>query len=406
MVTSGRRVVRGATRAALGALALAVALPVAPAAADCGTVNPLARGGGCEPTASASSSARGGELYQTVATKQSRTELSAFLEAPAKKAVTARAWARAIPLYQALVVARGPGSAEAKQLATLWTLAGQNERAAEAWSTYAAAVRDAKEQAAALAEAERLAAIEDPFADKLALAPLVAEARRAFALGRQAYARKHYGDALVYFHMGYALAPELPGFLRELGATYDKLGASAQRRELYLRYLVQRPVGPNADAIRAQVANDPVARERLGTLRLASSLPCAEVYLNHQRLPGKLPARGLLVAPGSYKGLCVSPAHEMQLFEYATVHAGKTATMTFRWGIVENRLERPFGRIVLENPKAPGVMIDLGITATEVGVAAPADGRKLRMILKDDAGLRTEERMVTIEPGRRLVVRW
>ena len=74
--------------------------------------------------------------------------------------------------------------------------------------------------------------------------------------------------------------------------------------------------------------------------------------------------------------------------------------------IVENRLEHPFGRIALENPKAPGVMIDLGITSTEVGVAAPADGRKLKMVLKDDSGMRTETRSVQIEPGQRLVVKW
>src|SRR5512141_857652 len=75
-----------------------------------------------------------GELYQTVATKKPRATLSQFLVKPAEKAAKARDWAHAIPLYQALVVARGPGSPEQKQLATLWTLAGQNEDAAEAWN--------------------------------------------------------------------------------------------------------------------------------------------------------------------------------------------------------------------------------------------------------------------------------
>ena len=85
-----------------------------------------------------------------------------------------------------------------------------------------------------------------PFADKLALAELTGEARRAYALGRAAYGTRQYGDALDYFHNGYALAPELLGFLRELGATYDKLGADKQKREFYLRYLRQRPFGANA----------------------------------------------------------------------------------------------------------------------------------------------------------------
>lgn len=358
--------------------------------------------GACEDVRTASDGPAG-DLVASVQTTTSRAKLSEPLVAPAKKAAKARQWAKAIPLYQALVVARGPASAEAKQLATLWTLAGQNEQAAEAWGSYASAVRDEREQATALAEAQRLAAIEDPFADKLALAPLTAEARRAFAAGRTAFRAKRYGDALVQFHMGHALAPELPGFLRELGATYDKLGASDKKRAFYLAYLQRRPIGANADVIRKELGTDVAAH--LGTIMISSSLPCTELWVNRQRI-AKPPAKGIVVAPGTYKGLCFNPKLEMALFEYATVAPGQAAEMTFRWAIVENRLERPLGRIALENPKAPGTMIDLGITSTEVGVAAPADGRKLKMILKDDSGLRTEERMVSIEPGQRLQVRW
>jgi hypothetical protein len=342
-------------------------------------------------------------LHHTVATRKPRAQLSRFLVPAAQRAAKARDWARAIPLYQALVVVRGAGSPESRQLATLWTLAGQNERAAEAWSDYASATGDPAERAAAKAEAARLASVRDPFADKLALTEQSADARKAFALGRAAFSAKHYGDALVYFHIGHALAPELPGFLRELGATYDRLGAQQPKREFYRRYLVQRPLGGNADVVRAELAKD---RDALGTLQVSSSLPCSELWINRQRLTGKLPEKGIPVAPGNYKGLCFNPRFEMALFEYATVEPGKTIAMTFRWGIVENRLERPFGRIALENPKAPGVMIDLGITSPEIGVAAPADRRKLKMILKDDSGVRTETRMVLIEPGQRLVVKW
>ena len=344
-----------------------------------------------------------GPLYLTVATKKTRAQLSEFLVAPAAHAAKAREWAKAIPLYQAIVVARGAGSPEAKQLATLWTLAGQNERAAEAWTEYAAAVTDAGEKTAAQAEAARLSGVSDPFADKLALADESSDARKAFALGRAAFAAKQYGDALVYFHIGHALAPELPGFLRELGSTYDKLGAAAQKREFYRRYLVQRPLGSNADVVRAELAKD---KDILGTLQISTSLPCSELWINRQRVPGKPPDKGIVVAPGSYKGLCFNPKYEMALFEYATVEPGKPATMAFRWGIVENRLEKPLGRIALENPKAPGVMIDLGISSPEIGVAAPADGHKLKMVLKDDSGVRSEVRSVQIEPGQRLVVKW
>jgi tetratricopeptide (TPR) repeat protein len=344
-----------------------------------------------------------GALYQTVPTKSPRATLSQFVVGEAEKAVKARDWTHAIPLYQALVVARGASSPEAKELATLWTLAGQNAEASEAWSTYASALDKGKDRDDALAEAARLGAQPDPFADKLELADQAALAKRAFSAGRAAFAAQQYGDALVDFHMGYALAPDLPGFLRELGSTYDKLGAAAPKREFYRRYLVQRPFGANSDAIRSELEKD---QDLLGTLLISSTLPCTELWINRQRVAGKLPDKGIVVAPGKYKGLCFNPKLEMALFEYATVEAGRPASMIFRWGIVENQLEHPLGRIALENPKAPGVMIDLGITSPEVGVAAPADGHKLRMVLKDDSGVRTEERMVKIEPGQRLVVRW
>jgi tetratricopeptide (TPR) repeat protein len=343
------------------------------------------------------------ELYDTVATTSPRAELVKFLVARAEKAVKARDFAHAIPLYQAIVVATGTGGADGKTLATLWTLAGQNEEAAAAWTSYARTVSDKTERDVALEQASRLANAPDPFAGKLALHALDAEAKQAFALGRAAFKKQQYGDALIYFHVGYALAPDLAGFLRELGATYDKLGATAQKREFYRRYLVQRPFGANADVVRAELGKDPGA---LGTLLVSSSLPCTELWINRQRITGKLPDKGLVVAPGGYKGLCYSPKYEMALFEYATVEAGKPANMTFRWAIVVNKLDHPLGRIAIENPKAAGQMIDLGITSSEIGIALAADGHKLKMVLKDDSGAKTEERRVQIDAGQRFVVTW
>ncbi len=377
----------------LGIVALALAAGASPARADC-RLEP------CEPAAPAKPK---GELHQIVATETPRAKLSESLIPLAKKAEKRRDWAQAIPIYQALVAARGPASPEAKHLAELWSQAGQIEQAMLAWQAYADATTDKPAHDAAIAESSRLAALHDPLADKLALKPMVTEAKQAFAAGRAAFAKQHYGDALVLFHIGTALAPELPGFLRELGATYDKLGASTERRELYRRYLVARPFGANADAIRAELAKE---KDVLGSLLISSSFPCTELWINRQRITGKLPDKGLVVAPGSYKGLCFNPKYEMALFEYATVEPGKPAAMTFQWAIVENKLERPLGRIALENPKAPGVMIDLGITAVEVGVAAPGDGRKLKMVLKDDSGMRTEERQVDIRPGQHVTVTW
>src|SRR5262249_12304838 len=158
--------------------------------------------------------------------------------------------------------------------------------------------------------------VPDPFAEKVKLTERTKCVNQAFKLGLAAFKAGHFGDALVYFHMGYALAPDLPGFLRELGSTYDKLAESARQAEFYRRCLVSRPFGANAVHVRAELAQD---KDALGTLLVSSSLPCAELWVNRQRITGKLPDKGLLVAPGTYKSLCFNPKYEMALFEYATV---------------------------------------------------------------------------------------
>lgn len=343
------------------------------------------------------------ELVDSVKTTAPRKRLSQFLMVAADKHRKARAWTRAIPLYQALAVARGRASAEAETLAKLWTLAGQSEQAASVWRDLAAATSDDAQRQRAQTEAARLSARPDPFADKLQLQPAVTEAKKSFALGRAAFAAKKYGDALVYFHMGYTLAPDLPGFLRELGATYDKLGAADRKLEFYQRYLLQRPFGANADLVRKDLRKD---NAQLGTLVVNSSLPCTELWINRQRLTGPMPQGGVSVAPGVYKGLCFVPKYEMALFEYATVGAGASAELSFRWAVIINKLEKPLGRIAIENPQAPGVMMDLGVSSAQVGVALPRDDRKLRIVLRDDAGTRSDERYIRLEPGQSQVIQW
>ena len=351
----------------------------------------------------AASGAASADLIDSVATTRPRAGLSAYLVKPAEAAATKRSFGKAIALYQALVVARGPASPEAEKLATLWTLAGQPEEAARVLTAFAGATTDAAAATRARAEATRLTSRPDPFAKTLELPALTAEAKTAFKQGRAAFAKKQWGDALVSFQMGYALAPDLPGFLRELGATYDKLGASDKKLEFYRAYLLKRPFGKNSDAVRAELGADSKA---LGTMTLKSSLPCDELWLNRQRVPTPLPTKALTVAPGSYKALCLSRKYEIAIFEYATVVAGQPLTLRFDWAIVVNQLSNPYGRIAIENPKAAGELLDLGVSSPEVGVVVAPDGRALRMIVKDDSGTRTEERSVRIKPGERYVVKW
>jgi hypothetical protein len=371
------------------------------ALALCATPVAVAVAGGPDPEAEAPAPAL--ELHDTVTTRTSRDKMSARVLAAGEKAAKARAWPQAIPLYQAVVVARGPASPAARELAKLWTLAGQSARAAEVLAAFAATTTDATAKREAEAEVARLTANPDPFAKELLLADLAAEAKKLFKQGRAAARAKRHADALVLYRMGLALAPDLPGFFRELGATYDKLGATDQKRAFYRRYLLARPFGANADVVRAELGKEAGS---LGTLEVQTSMPCEQLWVNRQRIPTKVPDKGLAVAPGTYKGLCFHGKYEMALFEYATVEAGKTARLDFSWAIIVNALENPYGRISIENPRAPGTMIDLGISSPEIGVAVPPDKAPLRMVLKDDVGARTESRTIELAPGQRQVVRW
>jgi tetratricopeptide (TPR) repeat protein len=335
-------------------------------------------------------------------TSESRQKMSAFLEGPAKAAMEKREYARAIALLQGLVAARGADSPEAVELARAWTLAGQSTQAIAVLDAYIAHSRDPRQLTWARAERARLAKAPNPFARSFEVIPAEAEAREAFKRGRQAFQRKRYGDAAVYFEMGARLAPDLPGFLRELGATYDRLGEQEKKLEFYRAYLATRPFGSNADDIRRQLRG---TKGALAELTIQSSLPCDEVWLNRQRVPGKLPIKKLLVAPGNYVGLCINYKFEIAHFEYASPRLDTPATMAFRWAIVVNALE-PWGRIRMENPFARGRMRDLGITSPEIGVVVPEDGRALRFELVAGDGSRQAERYIRLEPGKREVIKW
>jgi hypothetical protein len=376
-------------RALLAVATLAMAVPAAARA------EPGPRSAAEEPPAR--------ELVDDVATVTPRAELSAFLVEPARAALAAGDRPRAIVLHQALALARGPASPEAQRLAALLVEAGQTDDAVRTLTRLLGSTTDATVRATARARIEQLTAGPRVDVRPLALPSEAKLALGAFKLGRKAFGKRRWGDALVYFHLGYVLAPELPGFLRELGATYDRLGAAGPKRAFLSAYLLRMPFGKNADAVRAELARDPGA---LATLSITSSLPCEEVWLNRQRVPGALPQKRLAVAPGPYKAMCLSRKYEIAIFEYATLAAGGSAAIRFDWAIVVNKLAAPLGRIAIENPNAPGMLLDLGVSSTEVGVVVTDVGRPLRMVLKDDAGSRVVERKVRIRSGERVVVEW
>lgn len=329
-------------------------------------------------------------------------ELSRFLEKPAAAAMRKRDYTRAIALYRGLVAARGEGDPIALDLARAWTLAGRYDEAGEVLDQFLAAARDEKLIEGARRERERISKARFFFDKSFDIPPASGEAERCFDLGRKNFRRGKYAEALVYYQMGHALDVNFPGFLRELGATYEKLGAHKERLDFYTRYLLLRPLGKNADFVRKQLE---ASKADLGVLSVESSLPCDEFWLSGTR-GGRLPVQGLKVPPGKFKALCVSFQHELAYFEYATVETGKAAALRFRWAIVENELKSPLGRIRIQDPRSEGDMIDLGVSATAVGVVLPDDDRAIAVELVSEDGSRNERRYIRLAPGQRYKLAW
>ncbi len=337
-------------------------------------------------------------------TKVPPAKMSEFLVGPAAEAMKKRQWARAVALYQALVVARGDASPEALELSKAWTLLGQNDDAIAVLDRFIAASDDVKAIQKAKKERDRLADARNPFETQFKPYRATKEAGEAFKKGRKAAKDKQPADALLYFRMGYALDPDLPGFLRELGYAYDKLGAKAEKIAFFQQYLLARPFGKNAEEVRKSMKDEKGA---LGKLTIDSPLPCDEVWVNRQYIGSskKLPIKDLLAAPGRYLGLCVNAEYSIGIWEDAEVVAGKSASLTFKWAILANQLADPTGRISIENYRT-GRLYPLRIGQAWVGVAVPPDGRALRMKLESLDGQKRVERYIKLQPGAHEVIKW
>ena len=338
-------------------------------------------------------------------TSASPEEMSAFLLKPTAHAVKKSDWPLAISLYRGLVLARGVGSPEAVQLARSWMLAGQYDDAIAVLDEFLVASTDAKAKKAAAKERDRLDKAQNPFAGKsFEVTPANGEAGQAFKLGRAAFKKKKYADALLYYRMGSVLAPGLPGFLRELGATYDKLGATKEKIRFYQEYLLQRPFGKNSDFVRNALVK---VKGATGKLSITSALPCDDFWMQGQQPRRKLPIKKLQVAPGRYKALCINYKYQIAFYESARVKAGGAATLTFSWAVLVNQLANPFGRIAIEDVlQGGGALKNLSIAQPEQGVVVPKDGKAMRMVLTALDGSKKVERYIKVQAGKKEVIKW
>lgn len=335
------------------------------------------------------------------ATPQPNEDLAAFLEAPARQALEKRNYKLAVSLYRGIVAIRGEADPAMIKLAEAWTLGGQFDAAADEWERYRDAVADPNEKLRATQQIQTLRERTEGFSgDVFEPQPAIKEATLAFKKGRQYFGKKKYVEAILLFKAGYAMAPDMPGPLRELGESYDQLGRTAEATEFFIRYLQVRPFGKNADRVRERL----VKSGHVGKLSVESSFPCEIVMMNRQLVPGKLPIRDLVVAPGTYKLLCYSERYHTAQYVRATVEKNRAAKAIFQWAILENKLD-PWGRIVLENPDNPGEMRDVGLFE-EIGIPVPSDRRALKMIIKSGDGKKSDTRFVKLEPGKRIPIQW
>lgn len=326
---------------------------------------------------------------------------AAFLVKPAESALADRKFALAISLFRGIVAIRGDGDEVVWKLAEAWTLVGEFESAIEELERYIAAVLDPDKEVRARQHISELAERPRGFGGKVfEVKPATAQAGEAFKRGRKFFAGKKFAEAVSMFKAGIVMAPDLPGNYRELGEAYDKLGLSAEANDFFVRYLKIRPFGKNADTARKRLEKAGL----VGKLSLDTSFPCEQVWMNRQPLPGKLPVKTMVVAPGRYKLLCYTEKFHLAHYEYVEVPKGGAVQTTFAWAIVENKLE-PWGRVVMENPENPGEMTDIGVWS-EVGVPMPSDRRALRIVMKAGDGSQNKELFLKIEPGKRIPLKW
>ncbi len=335
-------------------------------------------------------------------TSESREVMSAFLIKPAQAAIKERDFPRAVALYSGVVAARGKGDAAALELARAYRLAFQFGAAMRVYDELAAATTVPSLRQEAQREANKLRNQSIPFQRQFRAKWAKKEAVEAFKKGRAAFKKKKYADALVYYRMAAALDETLNGPIREIGSAYEKLGAKEEGTRFYLDYLWRSPMGSFSDDVRKKLAKTKV----LGYLNVSSKLPCDELWVEGQFLrKRKLPIKKLALAPGYYRWLCFNGRYAIEYFDEAKVEAGKTTDLEFKWAVIVNAMDNPWGRIVIENPRS-GNMNDLGVEAKELGVLVAPDGRALKIQLKEPSGRVAEERYVRLQPGQKYVVKW
>jgi tetratricopeptide (TPR) repeat protein len=335
--------------------------------------------------------------------KTPRDKIAKFLLKPATDALKARDYGRAIPIFRAIVTVLGEGDKAQYELATAWILAGKQRQALDALEVFINNTSDAALKKKAKLQYKRQRRRKVRFGDenfRLKSSPRLA--KQAFDRGRKAFRAKHYADALVNYRMGSALAPDAAGFLREIGATYAKLGARNEQIKWYVSYLRERPFGKNADMIRKELRKE---KKALGVVNINSPFKCQYFLIDQIEAP-KPPVKKLKMAPGEYTLFCGDEKYAMGYWENFKVHAGQTTNVKLSWAVLVNGLKDPYGRIIVENAREPGVMMDLGIAKTEVGIYVPKDRRALKVILKADDESRVEERFIRVEPGAKEVVKW
>jgi tetratricopeptide (TPR) repeat protein len=316
-----------------------------------------------------------------------------WLTQPAEQAILNNQFAKAAVLYNGALALRGPEPLLQWRLAQIYTMGGQFTLAQEAYGSFIKYSKDAKKQARAKAEIQRLATAPAPFVSE-DVARQIRQRRFAMKsakLARKLVRKKKYRTAIRFYESALVMDNSLVGVFRLLGTAYGKLKDKKREQAFYIRYLRLRPGGPLAAKVRKRLKGN----KSLAKVSFKASFDSA-VYIN--RLPlspkKKTPFKDVLLPSGTYTIIVYHQKYHAAKKIRLRVKAGQCLTAEFKFAVLMARL-KPWARI-----RANGR--DLGLW-TEIGL--PAGRYKLEFT--SDDGTQKMTRRVHLKGGQKLkITRW
>ena len=156
------------------------------------------------------------------------------------------------------------------------------------------------------------------------------KAKRMEKVGRGAYRKGKYGDAMIAFRAAYKAVPK-PKFLYNLGRCHEKLGELAAAADHYERYLEEAPDAEDREEVETQADFlKEKLQQTMAYVQLASEPDVADFELvgGDEQYEGELPWKRW-VPPGKYK-LTVRWDDKDPITEKVRLKVGQSRILTLK----------------------------------------------------------------------------